>query len=60
MSGEEDGGSRGPASLASLLLSNYSIYPDTILTSILLVEIAETFDTSVGMVSQIRTLSSAS
>jgi predicted MFS family arabinose efflux permease len=58
MSGEEDRDSRGPASLASLLLSNYSIYPGTILTSILLVEIAETFDTSVGVVSQIRTLSS--
>ncbi len=58
MSGEEDRDSRGPASLVSLLLSNYSIYPGTILTSILLVEIAETFDTSVGVVSQIRTLSS--
>ncbi len=58
MSGEADRDSRGPASLASLLLSNYSIYPGTILTSILLVEIAETFDTSVGVVSQIRTLSS--
>ena len=58
MSGEADRDSRGPASLASLLLSNYSIYPGTILTAILLVEIAETFDTSVGVVSQIRTLSS--
>jgi len=58
VSGEEDRDSRRPASLASLLLSNYSIYPGTILTSILLVEIAENFDTSVGVVSQIRTLSS--
>ncbi len=58
MSKVEDRDSRGPASLASLLLSNYAIYPGTILTSILLVEIAETFDTSVGVVSQIRTLSS--
>ena len=58
MSGEEDRDDRGPASLASLLLSNYSIYPGTILMSILLVEIAETFDASVGVVSQIRTLSS--
>ena len=58
MSEEKDRDSRGPASLSSLLLSNYSIYPGTILTSILLVEIAETFDASVGVVSQIRTLSS--
>jgi len=58
MGGEEERESRGPAALASLLLSNYSIYPGTILTSILLVEIAETFDSGVGVVSQIRTLSS--
>ncbi len=57
MSEGEDKDRGGSASLASLLLSNYSIYPGTILTSILLVEIAETFDTSVGVVSQIRTLS---
>ncbi len=56
--GEEEKDSRGLATLASLLLSNYSIYPGTILTSILLVEIAETFDSGVGVVSQMRTVSS--
>jgi DHA1 family inner membrane transport protein len=56
--GEEETESQGPAALASLLLSNYSIYPGTILTSILLIEIAEAFDSGVGVVSQIRTLSS--
>jgi predicted MFS family arabinose efflux permease len=55
---KEDRVNRAPVSLASLLLSNYSIYPGTILTSILLVEIAESFDTSIGVVSQIRTMSS--
>jgi len=55
--GNGENGGRG-AVLASLLLSNYSIYPGAILTSLLLVEMAKTFDASVGAVSQIRTLSS--
>lgn len=47
-----------PSLLTSLLLSNFSIYPASVLTSLLLIEMAASFNTSVGTVSQIRTVSS--
>ncbi|MBN2336083.1 MFS transporter [Candidatus Bathyarchaeota archaeon] len=56
--GEERDGSPGHSVLTSMLLSNYSIYPYSILASVLLVDIAESFGASVGVVSQIMTASS--
>lgn len=57
MGGDERGGSWRPSVLASLLLSNYSIYPYSVLASVLLIDIADSFGAGVGAVSQIMTLS---
>lgn len=54
---EEKSSSRGFVFL-SLITSAYAIYPSTVITSILLIDIGLTFGLPIGVMTQIRTLSS--